>query len=150
MLLNLRCVTRLVQLVITSYTARATRYTARYTSAVTWPKKRSLEKMVSLDLSLQRHLTGPLESSLQDFFRSLVQHHFDKFQAQIAVFPCPCLRSSTQIQNHKFCSILSETKCCSRSSTPNLVALTHQHEFVMVTGTPSTNISSNVGLKRGP
>ena len=45
-----------------SYTARATRYTSRYTSAVTWPKKPSLEKVVSLDLSLQRHLTGPLEA----------------------------------------------------------------------------------------
>ena len=40
-------------------------------------KKLSLKKMVSLDLSLQRHLTGPLESSLQDFFRSLLKHQWE-------------------------------------------------------------------------
>ena len=57
--------------------ARATRYTARYTSAATWPKKLSLKNMVSLDLSLQRHLTGPLESSLQDVFRWLLKHQWE-------------------------------------------------------------------------
>ena len=33
--------------------------------------------MVSLDLSLQRHLTGPLESSLQDLFQSLLKHQWE-------------------------------------------------------------------------
>ena len=71
---GLGCNTRLVELDITSYTARATRYTARYTMPLHGPKKRSLEKMVSLDISLQRHLTGTLESSLQDVFRRLLKH----------------------------------------------------------------------------
>ena len=69
------------------YTARVTRYNELHGSCNSlhsslhecryMAKKLSLKKMVSLDLSLQRHLTGPLESSLQDFFRSLLKHQWE-------------------------------------------------------------------------
>ena len=59
--------------------------------------KTLVKKMVSLDLSLQRHLTGPLESSLQHVFRSLLKHQWEtnyklrllRFRARASSFTGP-------------------------------------------------------------
>ena len=70
------------------YTARVTRYNELHGSCNSlhsslhecrYMAQKALlkRKMVSLDLSLQRHLTGPLESALQDVFRSLLKHQWE-------------------------------------------------------------------------